>query len=291
MKSRVLWLAVPAIALYALVFIVPVLASIGISFFHWSGFSGAMRFVGVNNYAALAQDPQLIASLENNIVLMVLGGVATLGISLMFTFVLWRSRHQAIIRALLFFPSVVPPIALAIMWAFLYNYQFGLINAIFTGFGLPAVDWTGPNTIFLAGVAALIWINVGFYTVILLAGTSKIPDHVIDAAKVDGANSLTTFSRVVLPMIRDVATIAVALWVVTSVKTFDFLFALGGASQPAQPLWTLGIYQYILAFGTRDLPVSNLGYAEAVAVVMIALVAVGFGLVNVVLRRGERVEY
>ncbi|QSO51156.1 sugar ABC transporter permease [Alicyclobacillus curvatus] len=291
MRNRVLWFATPAIGLYLLVFVIPILASICISLFRWSGYSGALHFVGLTNYAHLISDPQIGASLKNNFALMIVGGAVIFFFSLFFTFTIWRLRHQSFIRALLFFPSVVPPIALAILWAFLYNFQYGLINGILSVFHIHAIDWTSPNLIFVAAVVALIWINVGFYTVILLAGVSKVPQHIIDAAHVDGASNLNVFMRIVIPMIGDVLSVAVALWVVTSVKTFDFLFAFAGAGQVPTQLWTLGIYQYVLSFGTRDLPISNLGYAEAVAVLMVAVVGVGFGLVNLVFRRKQRMEY
>lgn len=291
MRDKVLWVATPAITLYFLVFVIPVVASIGISLFHWTGYSGALRFVGLTNYAHLLTDPQVRASLKNNFVLMIVGGGVIFFLSLLFSFVVWRFRQQSIIRALLFFPAVVPPIALAILWAFLYNFQYGLINGILALVHVRAIDWTTPQSIFLAAVGALIWINVGFYTVIILAGISKIPRHIIDAAQVDGANDLIVFARIILPMIRDVLAVAVSLWVVTSVKTFEFLFAFAGTGQVPTQLWTLGIYQYILSFGTRGLPISNLGYAEAVAVLMVVVVGIGFGLVNLVFQRNERMEY
>ncbi len=291
MRNKVLWIAAPAMGVYLVVFVLPVLTSIGISLFHWSGYSGNLQFVGLSNYAHLTTDPQVGSSLMKNFELMIVGGAVIFFFSLLFAFTVWRLRHQSLIRALLFFPSVVPPIALAILWAFLYNFQYGLINGVLSLFGGHPVDWTAPHTIFPAAVVAIIWINVGFYTVILLAGISKIPQHIIDAAQVDGANEVVSFARIVLPMIRDVVTVAVALWVVTSVKTFDFLFAFAGAGQVPTQLWTLGIYQYILSFGTRDLPISNLGYAEAVAVVMVVVVGVGFGIVNLVFRRKQRVEF
>jgi ABC-type sugar transport system permease subunit len=138
-------------------------------------------------------------------------------------------------------------------------------------------------------LVAITWIYVGFYLVILMAGVDKIPPDYFDAAKVEGANSLQVFTRVTLPMIWDVLTIALILWGIDALKMFEFLFAMGSGAPPPQQIWTSGIYMYIMTFGKRT-AIFRMGYGTAVATTILLSVIILVVIVRRVMRR-EVLEY
>jgi ABC-type sugar transport system permease subunit len=195
-------------------------------------------------------------------------------------------------RALIFLPAIINPIAVAILWSFIYNHRWGLLNnlLISVGLGSWARAWTSPETMFGAILVALIWTHTGFYCVIILAALDRIPDSHIEAAKLDGANEFQTFFRIKLPMIKPVLGTALTLWVITAVKEFALLFAWGGGVDiPPAGATNLAVRMYVTAFGRR-VTIYRMGYATAMGVIMFLIVAVSVLLVYRLFRSDE-LEY
>ena len=128
-------------------------------------------------------------------------------------------------------------------------------------------------------LVALIWIQVGFMVVLLMAGRDKIPFEYYEAAKIEGANALQMFRKITVPLMWDVITVATVLWSIFALKVFEFPYAFFGITPPTQ-IYTVGLYLYIMGFGKRD-PIYRLGYATAIGVVLLLAVIV----VIVALRR------
>jgi ABC-type sugar transport system permease subunit len=194
-------------------------------------------------------------------------------------------------RAVLFFPNVVATVALATLWAFIYNRNFGLLNSFFEILGiekLSKVTWTGPGLITWAILVAMVWIYVGFYVVLLLAGVDKISPELFDAAKVEGANQFQVFVKITIPLLWDVLTVAIVFWGISAIKQFEFMYAFAGI-RPPREIWTTAVYMYVLSFGKRD-AVFRMGYGTAVAVTLLILVAI-FVLVARWIMRRDVVEY
>jgi ABC-type sugar transport system permease subunit len=192
-----------------------------------------------------------------------------------------------------FLPQIVPLIALSVLWTFVYNYDFGILNGIFRLFGLTDLGstvWMGPDLIEWAVVVALIWTYAGFYIVLLMAAADRLPEDLYEAAIIEGASRFQIFRRITLPLIWNVVVIGIVLWIIDAMNQFDFVFAVGSTTgQPRQEIWTLPIYIFEQAFGQR-IPVFRLGYATAMAVALVALIVVMIVVVRRVLRRPV-VEY
>jgi ABC-type sugar transport system permease subunit len=284
----------PALIVYLLVVILPGLQAFNLSLFDWSGFGNNARFIGLDNFQAIPADPVYRLALINNVLLAVVGGVGVFSFAfLALTVFPGRGRGRGFVRAIVFLPQVVPLIALSVLWTFVYNYDFGLLNGLFRLLGLEGLGstvWMGPDLIEWAVLIALVWTYAGFYTILLMAAADRLPPDLFEAAEVEGAGRLQVFRQVTLPLIWNVLAIGVVLWIVDAMNQFDFVFAVGSTTgQPRQEIWTLPIYIFQQAFGER-IPVFRLGYATAMAVSLVALIVILIVVVRRVLRRPV-VEY
>ena len=291
-KHSILPFLLPAALLYLAFFIYPTVRALYVSLYDWSGFTPTWTFVGLDNFRELLNDQTYRNALTFTLILMVVGGILVFGIAFLFTSLLSSGmRGKKFFRAVLFFPNVVATVALATLWAFIYNYNFGLLNGFFKMVGLTQLGrttWTGPNTIVWGVLVALVWMYVGFYVVLLLAGVDKISPELFDAAKVEGANQAQMFLRITVPLLWDVLTVAVILWGIGAIKQFEFMYAFAGI-RPPRDIWTVAVYMYILAFGKRD-AVFRMGYGTAVAVTLLILVII-FAVIARRLMRREAIEY
>ncbi len=291
-KKIVIPFLLPAGILYLVFFIYPAIRALIVSMYEWSGFTPTRTFVGLANFQELLTDEVYWGTLRFTVLILIAGGLLVFGIAFLFTGILSSGiRGKKVFRAVIFFPNVVATVALATLWAFIYNRNFGLLNGFFKLIGLETLGsttWTGPGLIVWAVMVALIWIYVGFYVVLLLAGVDKISPELFDAAKVEGANQLQMFIRITIPLLWDVLTVAIVLWGIGAIKQFEFMYAFAGI-RPPREIWTTAVYMYILSFGKRD-AVFRMGYGTAVAVTLLILVAI-FVLIARRLMRREVIEY
>jgi ABC-type sugar transport system permease subunit len=200
-------------------------------------------------------------------------------------------KGKKFFRAMIFLPNVIATIALTTLWAFIYNPTFGLINSFFRLIGWNAgatFTFVSNNHVFFSMLIALIWIEVGFYLVLLMAGMDKIPAEYYEAAKIEGANQWQMFTGITVPLLWDVISVATVLYTIFALKVFEFPYAFNQITPP-QEIYTVGIYLYIEGFGKRD-PIYRLGYATAIGVVLLLCVVVFVLLVRRFMRR-EVVQY
>lgn len=281
----------PAVILYVVFFIYPAIKAIYVSLFSWSGFTQQMKWVGLANFRELAHDEIFWLSFKNTMYVVFVGGVAIFALAFFFTATIGSDRRfSRVARAIIFFPNVVAPVALASLWGFIYNKNFGLINSFLRAVHLDSLQrtWTSPDHIFWAILVALVWIYCGFYMVILVAGMKKIPQEIYESARLEGANSLQQFFLVTIPLLWDILIISVILWIIAAVKIFEFIYVFGGA-WPPQNAWTIPIYMYVMAFGKRQ-PIYRLGYATAIALTMLIIILVLTLLIRRLTRR-DVIEY
>ena len=280
----------PAGLFYLILFLVPSVWAFYYSLFDWSGFTTGMEFVGLQNYVRMfTSDPIFWKSFGNTLIILFVGGVATFFLAFVLS-VLMNSgiRGKKAFRALIFVPSVIATIALTTMWAFVvYSPRSGILPNFFKLIGWePGANflWMAADTVFWSMLIAIVWISVGYYVVLILAGMDKIPMEFYEAARIEGANVAHQFFRITLPLMWDVLTVGVVLWSIAAIKVFEFPYAYMGAGENPN-LYTAGVYLYIMGFGKRQ-PIYQLGYATAIGVVMLLTVIV----ISVVLRRLFRRE-
>ncbi|GIV80653.1 MAG: sugar ABC transporter permease [Anaerolineae bacterium] len=292
-KRLIITFLFPATFLYLVFFLYPAIRAFYYSFFDWSGFSYKAKFIGLDNYRELIRDDLFIESLKNTLTIVFVGGVIVFGLAFALTILLNSGiKGRKLFRAIIFLPNVVAVIALTTMWSVaIYHPRFGILKngLAYLGFeSLSKTLWTSPENIFESMLAAIIWMNVGFYVVLLMAGIDKIPPELYEAARIDGANELQMFYRITVPLLWDVITVGIVLWSISALKIFEFPFAFS-ALEPSPNTYTIAVYLYVMGFGQRT-PIYRLGYATAMGVALVLTVVVVVVVLRRVLRR-EVIQY
>lgn len=256
----------PALLVYTLVILVPVVWSFGYTFFKGNALEG-FEFNGINNFTRLFTDPDVQAALgftvKYALLVTILQVVFGYGLALLYTFVLKKS--SSIIRTLVFFPVVVPTVAIALLYQKLFQSapKDGLVNELLVNVGLGSVDWLGAGTTaFIVIVIMDVWRSMGFYGVLLYTGLLDIPEDIIESARIDGARGFSLFKSIILPMSLPILYSSIIFSINGTIKVFDSVFALtaGGPGNETTPL-TLYMYRTAFAF-------SDYGYGSTIALVL-----------------------
>ena len=297
-KNFILATTIPVFILYGIFVIFPILQSLYYSLFDWSGFTKNMTFIGLKNYAELGTDNFFLKTVWTSLKYVLYGGVLIIGITLLFTYAItgYKSkRMKDLVQMILFMPNTVSPVALALLWGFVLNTRWGLLNSILQGLGLGflAQGWLGDDYIFGAALSLLVWIHVGFFIVIYLAGADRIPSSLYEAAEIDGANEWKRFIMITIPLLKDVIETSIVLWTIFAFKIFGYIYAFGAGgcgSDPSPGIRNLSVQLYLTAFGKRT-PINRLAYASAMAIILLLLVAILIYLIRKVFKSTEILEY
>ncbi|MFC4118917.1 carbohydrate ABC transporter permease [Nonomuraea zeae] len=279
----------PALAVYLLVFIVPSLFTVVLSFAKWSG-AGPIEWVGLANYRRLWYDDVFHSSLANTLLILIGVGFLTFLFSFGLTMVLREMAGRKFVRAVIFFPNAVSALAISILWGFLFQAD-GLVNALLRLAGVDAVPkWLADDNLFYVICMGLVWVNTGFYTTILMAAVDRIPVYLYEAADLEGASSWQKFRNVTLPLMWDAVAVSATLWAISAIKIFEFIYVFAGAagSVPTIKSWTLSLYAYAEAFQ----PTGEARYGASAAATMVTLVLiVVLTLLTRRVTRRETLEY
>jgi raffinose/stachyose/melibiose transport system permease protein len=285
----------PAIILYTAFFIYPTLQSFYLSMTDWAGYTTNYHFIGLANFLEIARDGDFYNALKNNVVMLVFGGVGTLGLALAFAVLLWQKtvKGEGFFRTLLFSPSVVSSVAIAVAWTFVLSPRIGLLNSFLRNVGLSALakPWLGEYSLVLPILITIgIWGGVGYYMVLFLAGLSRLPTELFDAAKVDGADQIAMFFRITMPLMWDMVVTLLGLFVIGSLRTFDLIWIMTGGG-PAYNSETMAVYMYRMAMGAvRFSTEKRMGFGVAVAVVMFGIILI-VTFISQRLSRKEALEF
>lgn len=281
----------PAVILYLVFFIYPAIQAFYYSGFDWPGFTKDKKFIGFENFIELFQDKYFYKTLTNTFLILVICGAFIFFLAFLFSSIMNSGiKARVLYRNLIFLPNIITPVAIAIIWGFLLDLKFGLINSFFEkiGLGFLSRPWMGNKLIFFSLMAMIIWALTGFYMMILYSAMIKIPRFYYEAAVLDGANQKTLFFKITLPLIWDVFIIAVVYWVIFALKAFEIIYSFTGQALN-QEVWTVAVYTYILGFSGVS-PIYRLGYATAVAVVLFVFVII-FVLIFRSATRRVAIEY
>ena len=267
------WLFVlPALLMYAIFVLLPLLLSIQYSFFRWDGI-GPMTWVGLRNYITVLEDPDLIATIFNAFRLVVFFSLIPVMLGLVVASIIHRvatGRLGAIARTVLFLPQVIPLVAAGIIWGWLLALP-GLINQILNAIGLTSVTraWLGDFDWALPAVGLIgVWVLLGFCTVLLLTGITKIDPALYESARIDGASWMTEFINITVPLLRQEIGVCLTVTVIAALAAFDIVY-VSTAGGPGNSTAVPGIQIYILAFTEQ-----RIGLASALAVMLMLLVLI-----------------
>ena len=283
----------PALVIYTLFFIYPALDAFRIALYDWSGFSKNPKYIGLQNFQEAFRDKFIRTALSNNFIIMLVGGAILFALALYFAMVLTTPalKGKRVLRTVLFFPYTINVVGVAFLWLFILNPQFGLLNGTLKIMGLRSLTqvWLSTRPLAMGSILwVIIWMTIGFYTVLLQAGIENIPKDLTDAARVDGAQGFALFWQITLPLLRDVLAVAITYWMIESLQIFGIVFAMTRGA-PAGETHTLATYMYQEALPEYS-AIFRFGYGTAISVLLFVLVVIFSGLFFW-LRRREAVEF
>lgn len=261
----------PAVALYGYFIVYPMLDSVRLSFYSWSGFRTEVPvFVGFDNYVRLfTADPVFWTSVRNSVIWVVLSLLIPMLLGLVLALGLNRRMlGRNLMRSIIYIPGVFASITVAAMWRWIYNPTLGLVNQALEAIGLGAwtQTWLGDPKIAIYSIfAASVWQAVGFPMILFLAGLQSVPPELVDAAKIDGAGTWQVFRNVTLPALRPTTVVVVILTIINSLKVFDLIVGMTGGG-PAQSTQVLALWSYTQSFTNH-----SFGAGGAVATVLLIL--------------------
>lgn len=279
----------PAFALYSVFVLYPAFQSLYVSFFRWRGFSPMMdAYVGLTNYIRLFISSDSLNAIRHNVILLVFFGVITLSMALFFAQALsFGIKGESLFRITFFFPNIMSMVIVGILWGFIYDPSFGLLNAFLRSIGLGKLcrAWLGDPGIVLYSIGfAKIWMSVGFYMILFLVTITNIPKQLYEAAELDGATHWHQFWYITIPLIWGVFQITIVFIIMSGIQIFALVWTLteGGPNGASEVLAT---FMYKNAFFY-----DKLGFACAVAFFSLMIVFIG-GLFVFRIMRKEVVEY
>nr|WP_314845461.1 sugar ABC transporter permease [uncultured Microbacterium sp.] len=268
-RKTIIILLAPALLLYVGLKLVPVVWSLGLSFFEGNTLRG-FEFVGVDNFAKFVQDPAGVQSLWVSIIFAVLAtaGQIVFGYLLALLYVFVLRKGSAFLRTAVFFPMVLPTVAVALLFKSFVAVgdNQGPVNDLLNFFGLGSVEFLASTVGTMSVALAMTWwSSMGFYAVLLFTGLLDIPDEVIESARIDGANGLKLVRHIVLPLSLPILISSIIFSFNSTLKVFDSLLALNGGG-PGTTTAPLTLYMYRTAFEYAEY-----GYGSTIALVLTLL--------------------
>lgn len=264
------WLAptlfiAPGAVLFGVVIILSSVLTVWVSFYDWDGI-GAKHWVGLLNYQQLFRDPQFYVSLKNNLIWLAMFMLAPpigLALALLLNQPIAGMR---VLKSLFFVPLVLASVTVGVVFTWVYDPTFGLLALIFNHFGGTAPALLSDETfVTFAVVAAALWPQIAFCLVLFLAGLNNLSEDLIGAGRVDGARGWAMLWNVVLPQLREVSFIALAVTVIGALRSFDMVAVMtsggpfGSSTVLAYQMYEQSIFSY------------RFGYGAAIATVLFAI--------------------
>lgn len=255
---------VPTLLVYVVFIILPIFIAIGYSFTRYSGI-GKARFIGLDNYKRLFHDQLFWKSLQNTAIIFVLASVLLLVLSFLLALLLNNKLKFAdTSKALVFSPAIIAPIIVGIIWVYILDPKIGVINNILRSIGAGSLSkqWIGGTVLSPYSMAIIyFWQQLGYLTTIFIAGLKMIPEEVLEAVKVDGANAVQRVFYVIIPMMRSSISTVIVLIITGIFKIFEIVQQTTGGG-PNHMSETLVTYSYSMTFQS-----SEYGYGMSIATV------------------------
>lgn len=268
------WLLSPAVLATLVVVFYPMLQA-GITSLYqnilWK--PKAVKFIGIDNFIAIAHDPVFWASLGRTALWigitvplqLLLGFVTALLLNQQF-------RWRTLARSLILIPWALPSVVIGLMWSWIYHPQVGLLNDLLLRVGVlnTAIPWlANPDTALYSIIAALVWQGFPFFAIMILAGLQTIPANLYEAAAIDGATTWQQFVEITLPGLKSVLVTAIMLRIIWVANSMDVIYVMTGGG-PGYATHTLPLYAFKRTYSSMDF-----GYGSALAVTF-SLLLLGF---------------
>ena len=248
--------------------IIPIFQTIYKSFFKTGDFGRGNIFVGLENYQTMFADSQVWQALINTIKYAIVEVPFSIAISLVLAVLLNRKmKGRSVYRTIFFLPMVAAPAAVAMVWRWLFNADFGLINHVF---GVH-VNWVSDPNIAIFSIAVIgIWSIIGYNMVLFLAGLQEVPGDYYEAADIDGASGVRQFFSITLPLISPTIFFVLVTRVIGALQVFDLIFMVMDKSNPAL-IKTQSLVYLFYEYSFRQ---KNQGYGSAIVVLLLVVIMI-----------------
>lgn len=258
----------PAMAILAWFLFIPTIRTFYLSLYN----RNSTEFVGLDNYIAAFTERAMLESFRNNLLWIGLGTSACVILGLLIAILADRSSFETVAKSLIFLPMAISFVGAGVIWRFIYYYrpptqvQIGLLNAIVVGLGGEPQAWTTLlqpwNNLFL--ILAGIWLQTGFAMVVFSSALKGVPDDLLEAARVDGANEIQIFFKIIIPQIQGTILTVTTTIVIFFLKIFDIVIVMTGGQYGTEVIGTQFYRQF---FSNR-----NFGYGSAIAILLLIAV-------------------
>jgi len=280
----------PIFALYAILRIYPILQAFYLSLTNYQLGIRKYDFVGLANYVDLLSNLDFLVSLKNSLLFAALTLVFTLLIALGVALVMSRMsiRGIGLLQTVIFMPVVVSVVPSAIIWNWIYEPQYGILNYVLSLVGVSPVNWLfNKDTALYAVLVFVVWRWIGYYMIIFWVGLRAIPDAYVEAAKIDGAGAWKIVRSILLPLLRPIVLLATVLATINGFTIFSEVYVMTTGTQTAPGnalrVLTSDIYE-------RGLVFYKVGQANAEAIYLF-LILIGFTLAQFAMNRKKKDLY
>jgi multiple sugar transport system permease protein len=262
----------PAVAVMAAACLYPVLSAFQLSLFEWNMGTpwSSARWVGLDNFVSAFSNPRVWSSLITTLLFAAVCVTAEMVLGIALALALEHPvRGMAFFRTLFILPMMIAPIAVGLAWRYMFDAQFGLINAVLAKFGIGAMTWLAdPTLAFIAIVVADVWQWTPFVFIMMVAALAGVDSSVIEASRIDGATWWQMTRRVKLPMVMHVIAITLMMRLIDAFRVLEVIYVLtfGG---PGDSTEILALHIYKTAFVGQQL-----GVAAAISILLLVVVAV-----------------
>ena len=252
--------------------IIPIFRTIYQSFFKTGAFGKGNIFVGMDNYKKLITDESVWQALFNTFKYAIVEVPFSIAIAIVLAVFLNRKmRGRTIFRTIYFLPMVAAPAAVAMVWRWLYNSEFGLFNHILNSIGLKSVNWiSNPKIAFISIALVGIWSVIGYNIVLFLAGLQEIPRDYYEAAEIDGASGIREFFSITLPLISSTMFFVTITRIISALQVFDSIFMMMDRTNPAFSKTQSLVY----LFYRYSFIESNKGYGSAIVMLLLLVIMI-----------------
>lgn len=277
----------PAVVIYLVFAVIPFFDSLLLSFHEWNGFS-AREFVGLQNYIAAFEDKTFQLAIRNSVYLGVVSSVISVVVGVLMAWLLLYvgKRWGSFFRTILFSPSMIPAVITALIFAFVYEPDIGILNNRLAALGLESLQhaWlTDQGTALNCILFVSAWKQVGLTMVLCFAGMQGVNLSLIESARLDGASDFQIFRKIILPLVMPFVQLSAIFALMSGLKIYDSVVALtnGGPAKTTtvMPLWIL---QNSFSF-------NKYGYGAAMSMIFVLIVLLGMILVKRLVK-GESYE-
>lgn len=252
--------------------IIPIFQTLYLSFFKSGAFGKGNIFVGLDNYKRLLADEQVWCAVRNTLVYTCLVVPITVIIALLLAVALnGKLKGKGIYRTIYFIPMVAAPAAVTMVWKWLYNSKYGLINHILESIGLDGVNWIDdPKVAMLSIVIIGIWSTVGYSMVLLLAGLQEIPRDYYEASNIDGASPLRQFLSITIPLVSPTLFFVLVTSIITAMQVFDVIYMMIDVTSPSYNSTVSLVY----LFYNNSFKYSDKGYGSAIVMLLLLIIMI-----------------